>query len=238
MGRKEKYWYLRPRQLGSIPVKDLWVTACLKREEQWLQPSVMKDGCKHIGTATWHPTQQSGKLFQAELLWMTYYTPSYLSSTSQAQESLYGWSSRLYFLYGSSKMMFLKFTFISLKSFLASSFLTFLWHYLCADSISFEQYHLCYTDYRTYVYFKQYVFKRDGFPSYVAPQKWSFPIYSMHADCIAKTACQGYWEPRYCDPIQMCYVCKSAVANKKARMKLLCCLILLTFESLLLTVLV
>lgn len=164
---------------------------------------------------------------------MTYYTPSYLSSTSQAQESLYGWSSRLYFLYGSSKMMFLKFTFISLKSFLASSFLMVLWHYLCADSISFEQHHLCYTDYRTYVYFKW-----DGFPSYIAPQKWSFPIYSMHADRIAKTACQGYWKPRYCDSIQMCYVCKSAVANKKARMKLLCCLILLTFESLLLMVLV
>lgn len=93
---------------------------------------------------------------------------------------LYGWYSRLYLLYSSSKIIFSKLTFISLKGFLAFSFLMFLWHYLCADSITFELHHLCDTDYicllhRTYVYFRQHAFRQDEFPPYTAPQKWSFP---------------------------------------------------------------
>lgn len=88
---------------------------------------------------------------------------------------LYGRYSRLYLLYSSSKIIFSKLTFISLKGFLAFSFVMFLWHYLCADSITFELHHVCDTDYicllhRTYAYFRQ-----DGFPPYTGPQKWSFP---------------------------------------------------------------
>lgn len=209
MGRKKKHWYLGCRQVGSIPTRwpYLRVIACLKREEQGLQLSLMKYCCKHIGTATGHPTQRTGEHvvtdFQADLWQMTYCTPFYLSSTSQAQERLYGRSSRLYFLHSSFKMMLLKFTFISLKSFLAFSFLMFLWHYSCADSTSSEQHHLCDTDYRRYVYFKQYVFKQDGFPPIRCISEAVFPhiVYACQPHCkdclLRRLRAKALWSHTY-----------------------------------------